>query len=408
MDPSKNFLLKKKFRTNNFEESLKPIHQYPKDVNTSQDNNRYSNAQYFLEQGQKLYSKGIGFYELAHENIVKSLDFDPKNYGTLCCLSSLLMNEENPKRDYTLAKKYLIEAISIKPNYSIAYYGLANLLSIKDNNPEKDYKNSFHYYLKTISLDKYNYQAYENLAKLLIRPDNSEKDYKLARTYFENLLKIDETNTSLYFQLGCLLINDDNPGRNYKLALENFKIAINLDKVNFDLTLMCGLICIIKSSVDKNLLVFGMNWLAKANRLIQKQKFDTMGSFGSKGDIIENKSQVTTDTLDLVECCCKNKANLEQYPDLVIKKNEILDTIINIFEKPNQSPKENIFACSKKINKLLSLISELKKEIQNPVEKLNQRRIDKYKRFQIKQSPIKSMSPKRAIETPKKPFDSPR
>jgi tetratricopeptide (TPR) repeat protein len=115
-------------------------------------------------------------------------------------------------------------------------------------------------------LDKLNYQAYENLAKLLIRSDNNEKDYHLAKTYFENLLKIDRSNSSLYFQLGCMLVSDDNPGQNLKVGFENFAQAINYDKKNSQMNLVCGLIAIIKSTQDETLLNIGMNWLAKANR----------------------------------------------------------------------------------------------------------------------------------------------
>lgn len=108
----------------------------------------HARAQLFLEQGQALIRKGQGFYGLAHENLEKSLNFDPENYETLCTISSVLISAENPKSDLRLGKKYLEQAIAINPDLPSAYFNLANLLSIKVSNPEKDYKRAVACYLK--------------------------------------------------------------------------------------------------------------------------------------------------------------------------------------------------------------------------------------------------------------------
>jgi tetratricopeptide (TPR) repeat protein len=105
-------------------------------------------AYFFLGEGQALIKKGQGFYGLAQENLEKSLNFDSENYETLCALSSLLIHAENPKSDFRLGKKYLEQAIAIKPELPSAYFNLANLLSIKVSNPEKDYRRAVACYLK--------------------------------------------------------------------------------------------------------------------------------------------------------------------------------------------------------------------------------------------------------------------
>jgi len=153
----------------------------------------------------------LGQYDKSLADLKKANKFDKKNPIILMSLALVHKGMSN----YSEAQKYFEKTIDVKPDYTKAYYNLANMLV--DEGKTEEAMNQFN---KSISI-KPTYLALLNRGLLY----QKQRDFEKALMDYDNALSIDSLGIAAYSNKGNVFADQGA----FLLAIEEYTRAIDIN-----------------------------------------------------------------------------------------------------------------------------------------------------------------------------------